>query len=91
MFASEQQGIAGFDPEKFPGFLGDHDLSPVTDSCSTEYPLLFVFAEDVFASGHFITSFIFFILFTPVNYNENRSGCQYRSRKLVATIAALAK
>ena len=79
MFSQDQQRIAGFNAEIFPGLFRDHDLSPVADLCGAEYPLLLLFAKDVLTSGHFITSFIFFILFTPENYSENRSGCQDRS------------
>ena len=64
-FSQDQEGVAGFDSEKFPGLLGDHDLPPVADLGGAEDALLLSLAEDVFASGHSITSFIFFILFTP--------------------------
>jgi hypothetical protein len=77
-FSQYQQGITRLNAEEFPGFLGNYDLAPVTDFGGAEDLLGFLFAEDVFASGHFITSFIFFILFTPKNYSENRPGCQVR-------------
>ena len=76
--AQDQQGVAGLNAEEGAGLLGDHDLSPVAHLGGAEYPLLSMLAEDVFPSGHFITSFILFILFTPADYNEIRPGCQVR-------------
>ena len=51
-----QQGVSRFNAEQGPGFFRNDDLTPVSDSGGTEYPLLPVFTENMFTSGHILTS-----------------------------------
>ena len=54
--SQNQQRISGFDAEECSGFLGNDDLTAVTDLCGAEYPLGIGLTQNVFASRHIITS-----------------------------------
>ena len=86
MLAKNQQGVAGFNAEKLPGFFWNDDLTTITNFCGAENFLCVLFSQNMFTACYDDPLLSHFSYFSHREYIGNRSDCQVRSGLIVQRI-----